>query len=249
MKTPSRVWIIWYGQFGQFIHALINQYAPHLDVIACDKHDSREKLLSACTADLIFLAVPIRVFEEVLTTIIPHITRDSMLIEVCTTKVYPYQLLQKHASHLNYLSTHPMFGPYSYQKVGSLKDLRLVICDTTLDSQTSRAIEQFLSLLQLKVIRMAPETHDKLLAQTLFLTHYITQTVIEADLTRTDIDTISFGNLMDVIESVTHDKALFKDVRTYNPYCQQTLEAFHEAQQQVETTLMKDVWKWITEGE
>lgn len=248
MKSLQRVWILWYGQFWQFIHHLLKQYAPHITVRHHDIHDSDDNFKGVCNTDILFLAVPIRAFEETVSRVISHTHQETLLVEVCTVKVFPNNVLRKHAANHKYLSTHPMFGPYSYQKLWSLKDLRVVITDHTLTEEMMTRILQLFQLLQLRVIQMSAQKHDQLLAQTLFLTHYITQTVIEADLTRTDIDTVSFGNLMDVIESVMHDKELFEDVWTYNPYCEEVLSRFHHAQKAVEKNLIS-AWKLTTAEE
>ena len=80
---------------------------------------------------------------------------------------------------------------------------------------------------------MNADEHDKHLAETLFLTHYIGQSILKAGFTRTEIDTLSFQFLMDAVESVKDDKKLFADVYQFNPYCREVAERLHAAQVEI----------------
>jgi hypothetical protein len=79
-----------------------------------------------------------------------------------------------------------------------------------------------------------------MLAKSLFLTHYVSQIVVEASLENTQIDTVSFGNLMDVVASVSNDTALFHDVWEYNPYCKELVEQFGVAKEKIDKQLGAD---------
>lgn len=240
MRTIHQVGIIGYGQFGSFIHHLLKTYAPHLTVLRYDPLFSSEQsdtLHTVCASDIVFLSVPVRVLQETITHIASLVSPTTLVIDVSTVKEKPVERLQHLRHRCLFLATHPMFGPYSYQKKWSLHWLRLVVCDHNLSDDQYAAICACFRLLQLDTIVMSAQQHDKLLAESLFLTHYLTQTLITAGLVRTEIDTVSFGNLMDVVESVKNDKALFQDVRLYNPYCKKMLERWHAAQHQIENTL------------
>lgn len=234
------IWIIWRWSFGQFINTLIDQYAPNTIRKVSDPYSSSPydtSLKEACQCDVVFLAVPMRVFEETVQQCALLFWDQSIVVDVCTVKVHPLQCLQKHLSNQPYLSTHPMFGPYSYAKQGSLKDLRFVLCDHTLDTEQYEKIISLTRLLQLTVVECNADQHDQMLAKSLFLTHYMTQIVVEAELENTEIDTISFGNLMDVVASVRNDTELFHDVWKYNPYCKQLVEQFSKAKAKIDKQL------------
>jgi prephenate dehydrogenase len=88
-----------------------------------------------------------------------------------------------------------------------------------------------------KVLKLSSDEHDRLIAETLFLTHLIGQTVHKAGFERTSVDTLSFGFLMNAVESVAHDENLFHDVFTFNPYCKDVLTRFEEAKHRVLSSL------------
>lgn len=235
--------IIGYGQFGQFIEKLFTIYAPHIEVKKRDIHPSIDTLTpleTVCEADVVFLSVPIKALQQTLITIRPLIHQQTVLVEVSTVKEAPVERLQPLREECYFLATHPMFGPYSYQKKGSLQNLRLVICDHNLPEHDYTSVRNLLQLLQLTVIELSAKQHDILLAESLFLTHYLTQTLLKAGMVRTEIDTVSFGNLMDVVESVKNDTALFQDVRRYNTYCKDMLIKRHDAQKHIEDLLLKE---------
>jgi prephenate dehydrogenase len=96
----------------------------------------------------------------------------------------------------------------------------------------------WLQSLGLLTIIMLSDKHDEHLAETLFLTHYVGQIVAEAGFDRTTIDTVSFGFLMDAVESVKNDRQLFLDVWRYNPYCKAMITKFHQAQKNIEGLLI-----------
>jgi hypothetical protein len=82
-----------------------------------------------------------------------------------------------------------------------------------------------------------------MLAETLFLTHYVAQMVAAGGFVRTDIDTLSFGYLMDAVESVKGDTELFRDVFAFNPYCRETIARLEKAEAGVHTLLERDAPK------
>ena len=87
-------------------------------------------------------------------------------------------------------------------------------------------------------IRYSLKTHDRDLAETLFLTHYVGQVVAHGNFERTDIDSVSFGYLMDSVDSVRRDTKLFEDVFRFNPYCRKVVERFDTSERHVRERLL-----------
>jgi hypothetical protein len=54
---------------------------------------------------------------------------------------------------------------------------------------------------------------------------------------QTLIYTVSFGYLMDAVESVAQDDALFRDVYRYNPFCTEVLNRAEMVLQRIAATL------------
>jgi len=244
MKIQS-VGIIGFGDFGRFLHTLARDKFPSIAVKISSRSNPPDgeaffPLEDVCTADLLFLTVPIRAYAETIEKVVPLIGENTIVCDVATVKKYTAGLLRERGVR-RFIATHPMFGPYSYAKQGnSLRDLRVAVCDSSLSHEDTRAIVEFLREGGLRVLEMAPDEHDKLVAETLFLTHLVGQTVKKGAFVRTSIDTVSFGFLMDAVESVAHDEALFHDVFKYNPYCKDVLARFESAEKHVAAILQKN---------
>jgi prephenate dehydrogenase len=127
-----------------------------------------------------------------------------------------------------------MFGPESYQKYGgNVNGFRIVVTDYVLANDQYQVLKNIFATLGFLIIEMTADEHDARLAETLFLTHYIGQSITKAGFERTPIDTLSFQFLMDAVESVKDDTELFRDVYRFNPYCVAVAERFHAAQDAV----------------
>ena len=190
-------------------------------------------LEEVCRADVLILCVPISCFEELVKEIKPLLGAHTIVCDVATVKKHTVSILQAQGIR-KYVATHPMFGPYSYEKQGkSLQSLRMAVCESTLSQDEHKEVFSWFRGLGLTVLEMTPEEHDKSIAETLFLTHLVGQIVKTGKFERTAIDTLSFGFLMDAVESVAHDDNLFRDVFRYNPYCVEVLKRFEDGEKEV----------------
>lgn len=246
--------IVGYGAFGALSHTLIGRFAPDVEVkvYAPEKRPDGQTfftLAEAAKCDALILAVPIHAFEEVLKKILPLVRKDTVIVDVSTVKTHTVNLLKKLAKGRRYVATHPVWGPESYEKRGGdIAGFRIVMVDGTLEIPEYTALTELLKRIGFDVVEMSADEHDKHLAETLFLTHLIGRAVVRGGFERTDIDTVSFGFLMDAVESVRHDEKLFQDVFRYNPYCAEVLSRFEKAEFDVRTLLEKGGQK-ETKGE
>jgi prephenate dehydrogenase len=235
--------IIGYGQFGAFVAELLARFVPEAPVYIYSQRHAADgqkfyTLTEAAACDVVILCCAISEHERTLLEVLPHLRPDSILVDVATVKKYPTEIFQKYAPDRRWVSCHPMFGPESYKKTnGDVSGYRIVVTDYTLVNDSYFKVKNFFSRLGFIVIEMSPDEHDQLLAETLFLTHYIGQTVSAAGFKRTNIDTVSFNSLMNAVEIVMKDKRLFTDVYRFNPYCKEVAKRFHDAQEKVFTDL------------
>ena len=133
-----------------------------------------------------------------------------------------------------------MFGAESYKKTeGDVTGYRIVVTDKTIGKNEWGILHTFLEDLGFAVIEMTADEHDRLLANTLFMTHYVGQVMKEAAFKRTEIDTVSFQSLMNAVEIVSHGEKLFADVYKYNSYCEAAAVRFHDAQKLVLEELLQ----------
>ena len=238
------VGIVGYGSFGKLVHALLAQFAPQIQVKIFSSRAEPDDALFFSLAETakcgaVFLCVPIHAFEATIEKLLPLISWQTVLVDVATVKLHTVEVLQRLAPAHRWIATHPMFGPESYTKQGSKPDgLRIVIAKHTLGESEYKELKGALTAVGFLVVEKSAESHDRQLAETLFLTHYVGQIVSRAGFARTDIDTVSFGYLFDAVESVRKDTELFEDVYAYNPYCKAVIEKFDEKEREVKKLLI-----------
>lgn len=237
------VGIVGNGAFGSLLRELINRFAPNVSVRVCSSRAEPDgniffTLEEVATCDAVVLTVPIAAFEATLARVLPYLGTESVIVDVATVKTHTAEVLRRLAPERRWIATHPMWGPESYKKKnGDVRGFRIVLAEHTLADAEVSTLQAILSSLGFTILRMSAESHDKHLAETLFLTHFIGQIVTRARFDRTPIDTVSFGFLMDAVESVRHDTALFRDVYRFNPYCRDVLERFGIAESEVRRML------------
>ena len=235
--------IVGYGKFGTLVHELQKRFLPDAQVrVFSSRTEPDQKLFfplaDVASCDFVFLTVPIHAFEENLAKIIPLLGPSTVVVDVATVKMHTVEILKRLLPERAWIATHPMWGPESYAKRGGdVSGFRIVITESTIPQEQRKAAVSFLKGCGFDVVEMSPEQHDQHLAETLFLTHFIGQSVARAGFGRTPIDTVSFGFLMDAMESVRHDTELFQDVFRFNPYCKEVLKKFEIAEEAVQALL------------
>lgn len=230
------VGIVGYGNFGKFLRHLIRRFTSDVTVLQYDAkvplgNDLLTSMEKVASCDVIVLAVPFEAFEQTLCDLL-RFSGHGVIVDVSTIKSHPVKLLRKYAQHRRYIATHPMFGPESYeQRKGNVSGFRIVVCDhCRLHESELHLAQHFLQRLGFQLVKMGWQAHDMHLAETLFLTHYVGQIVNRGGFNRTEIDTVSFGNLMSAVESVAHDTKLFTDVFKYLPdECRSVIERYEAA--------------------
>ena len=239
----NTVGIIGYGNFGEFMLELGQRFFPGVEFRVHSRRfepDNKKffDLKTAAQSDVVILCDGIDEYEERMIAALEHALPTSVIIDVATVKKHTSELCRKHCAGRSFISTHPMFGPTSYKKhKESVDGFRIVVTDYALQNDMYQQLKSQFAGFGFNIIEMTADEHDKRLAETLFLTHYVGQSITHAGFGRTEIDTLSFQWLMDAVESVRDDKKLFEDVYTYNPYCKEAAERFHDAQEAVYKTL------------
>ncbi len=242
--TPS-FGIIGYGHFGAFLHILATRHAPDWQLKIHSRRHAPDGALffpvaEVAACDAVILAVPISQYPAVLDQIVPHLRADSVLVDIATVKKYTGDLVRAAAGDRPFIAMHPMFGPESYAKRGGdLSGFRIVVTESTLEAERHQELLRQLRSIGFSIVETDADAHDRDLAETLFLTHYIGQVVARGGFERTDIDTASFGYLMDAVDSVRHDTKLFDEVFRFNPYCRQVIERFEDSEKKVLERLLK----------
>jgi len=153
-------------------------------VVICDKNKSMARnlartkgfwfapdpRLAAQLADLVILATPTLVTKDLLKQIEPHISHNTLLVEISSVKEPLRRILQQMRKRcVAILSIHPMFGP-------GIKTLTEQAILTVLLPRNDAAARKFLSLFRKKgarIIRSDFARHDRLASVALALPHFM----------------------------------------------------------------------------
>lgn len=226
--------IIGYGRFGKLWAQALS---PFGEVLVYEKNTQSLPETTAVTmaplaqvalADVIFLLVPISELERSCEQIKPLLHPQRIIVDCCSVKVYPVEVMRRiFAAEQPLLGTHPLFGPDSVKKSGSLADHKIVICPVNCTKSQQQQLENLFKQMGLHVYTTTPETHDKEMANSQGLVHFIGRGLEALDLQPQDIATPDFQALLNINTMVVNDTwRLFLDMHQYNPYTQQIRKKF-----------------------
>lgn len=241
----NTVGIIGYGKLGIFLRELGEKYFPDIDIrIHSRRHESDGEtffdLQTTAQSDLLFLCANIDEYEERMIAALEHAPPETIFVDVAAVKMHTSELCRKHCEGRRFLSTHPLFGPDSFKKYQNNVDgLQIVVTDYALKNDAYQMIKAKFSDIGFSIVEMTAKEHDKELAETLFLTHYIGEAISETGFSETELKTLSFKYLMDAVESVKGDKELFRNIYKFNPYCKEVIAKFKLAQAETEKDIQQ----------
>ena len=236
--------ILGFGRFGQL---MCRYLAKDLSVVVYDRRGRSElikehgavaaEISEVCRQDILILAVPISSLEAVLQEIAPQLTPQTTVVDVCSVKSLPVHWMEKHLPEdVAIIATHPMFGPDSAAK--TLAGQKIVVCPARVPEPFGRKVIQYLKEKKLEVIETTPDAHDRQIAVTLALTHFVGRSLAEYGAEPLQIDTDGYKRLLYTLEVVTHDTwQLFEDMNRYNPYAAKERHALITAVQKVAAQL------------
>lgn len=225
--------LIGFGRLGKLIAARLVQDA---DVYIYDIEDFSKEikelgaipstLEEVCACSIIIPFVPMSAFQNVLKQMAPHLEldshKDTLVIDVCSVKSRPVEWMKEILpDHISILGTHPMFGPDSAKN--TLFGSKIVLTPVRIEQEVLTNIKAYLSDHGLKVIESTPEDHDKQIAHSLLLTHFLGRSLIDFGAGSLEIDTKGYRRLMKILQTVENDSwQLFEDMNRYNPYAEET---------------------------
>jgi prephenate dehydrogenase len=235
--------LIGYGRFGKFI-------AKHLgdrtDVLVFDsanqvrsssKRIHHAPLKSVASQQVVLLAVPVSAMRTTLRNIRPFLQPSTLVIDVCAVKVKPVEWMRAMLpKQVHILGAHPLFGPDSARD--SFIGHQVYLTPVRIPAQKLRHVIREVRAAGLLVKTVSPREHDKLMAETLFLTQYIGRYVRNAGFRRHVDSTNSYDALIQIVKIASNDTPeLFRDMVKYNPFAAKTVAKFDRAQRKLKKEL------------
>jgi prephenate dehydrogenase len=239
-----RIGILGFGRFGKL---MARNLSADFEVRVCDPAAVEPDVLSAgarpadiaaaAQSDVIVLAVPISRMQAALEQVKPHLRAGRLVLDVCSVKERPIRWMQDLLpGDVEILGTHPMFGPDS--AADSLQGRKIVLCRVRVEAERHEKIKRYLASKGLAVIETSPAEHDRQIAVSLALTHFIGRALAGMGARPQDIDTEGYRRLLRILEVVENDTwQLFEDMNRFNLHAETARHAFKEAMQRIEDKL------------
>jgi prephenate dehydrogenase len=192
--------------------------------------------MEVAQADFLIPAVPLESYEKVCKMIKPYLAKNTVIVDVCSVKVKPIQLLRSHFPNQPLVATHPMFGPESAS--ASLDDHAMVLCPEVSTDEPYQKIKRFSENVGLKVVELSCEEHDKGIAVVQGLTFFVARTLKTMGIHDQVLHTPSFQRLLNLVELERHhSQQLFETIQLGNEYTTGVREYFLRAAQAIDDEL------------
>lgn len=235
LNIDISIGIIGYGRFGATLHNIIKQHIPKAKIYIYSKDKKIDNkiffdLNHVCKCKWLFLSIPISEMISVLNNIKKHITKNTIVIDVCSVKVLPVKWMKKILKKQQIIATHPMFGPDSTSNGTYLYDMNMMMYNISTNIDDYNIFKLFWQKLGVNVIEITPDLHDKYCAYTICYNHLIGRIGQYIGIKPTPIDTKGFSIIYNAMQYVVNDSMqLFVDMQSYNPYSQNMRKKFLKA--------------------
>ncbi len=241
-RAKKKIAIIGCGRFGFLLTQILKEYG---EIFVIDKKKVKKDLnqidhSGLSDMDWVIFAVPISGMEEAVLESLEFLKPKTLVMDVCSVKTYPLEIFKKHLpSSIEVLGTHPMFGPDS-AKYG-LEGLQLILTPQRISPASLSEVKEIFSELELSLLEMTPEEHDRQIAKSLTLVHYLGRALSKMDLRGLRVTTLGLERLMAIDETVSNDSwQLFFDMNHYNPYTEQVRQNLRDILEDLENKIKKE---------
>ena len=237
----NKVSIIGFGRFGNLLYELL-QKGFEVDVFDIDSNNETESvrfvsLEDVLKNDTIFLAVPIRDFEELMKDLSTKIQGNKTVIDVCSVKVHPKNMMLEHLSNeVDIIATHPLFGPDSFQERGSV-----MMMEKVRDQHDRYDFwKSYFRSQNIIIEEITADQHDMMAAKSQGLTHLIGRVIDDFGTQKTNIDTVGYQALHKLVSQTCNDSwELFEDIQKFNPYTESMITDLNQSFKRIVDSLGK----------
>jgi prephenate dehydrogenase len=121
-------------------------------------------------ADRVLICVSISSFEEIVKKIAPSIHKGQPIMDICSIKEYPIEVMHRYLKDALVLGTHPVFGPGSN---GVAHKAYVLTPTTPAEDAYAQKLKTWLEKEGARVFVMSPQKHDELMSLVLGVPHFI----------------------------------------------------------------------------
>ncbi len=242
------------GKMGAWFARLLKAEGFGVTIIGRDKDKltkaavelgvaATDRLEKASEADVVIISVPIDSFESVCRDLAPHLHQGQKIFDLTSVKVKPIEAMHRYFTKSLVLGTHPVFGPGA----AGLRGQNFILTPKiAAETESAGIISAWLSTRGARVRIMAPEEHDRLMAISLGLAHFIAIVTADALVSLdklTDMSGasgITYKALLTLVESVlSEDPSLYASLQVSLPQLPEIEQLFAD-KADVWTSIVKD---------
>lgn len=185
-------------------YAKLQMLKEELNIETADNVNAVER------ADRILICVPIESFESVVKEISVYVRRGQEVMDICSVKEAPVNIMHKYIKDAATLGTHPMFGPGAK----SIKNQNFILTPTNVKEQVlARDFGKWLESKGARVFFMSPKEHDKIMSIVIGLPYFLSYVVCDTLLSygqfakAKDVSGVSYKLLLTMVEAVVSEEA------------------------------------------
>jgi len=129
-----------------------------------------DNITAVKSADRVLICVPIENFEDAVKEIHSYVKPNQVIMDICSIKEVPVDIMHKYITKGTTLGTHPMFGP----SAKSIRDQNFILTPTNAkERQFANEFKAWLEEKKAIVSIMSPRKHDELMSVILGLSHFV----------------------------------------------------------------------------
>ena len=244
----TEIAIIGTGRFGQFWARHLSEFCTiscydtnQENLIKAEKYARPESLKSCLTKPYIFLTIPIHSIPGFLSENRENFVPETVIIDCASVKTPVLKWFSEHIPEkVFFAASHPLFGPDSAGE-GLDQHLITLIPGHIPFTRYRFLVDLFDTKLNLTVLNMTAEEHDRMMAYNLSLMHHIGRTFDQMHISRIPLMMDNMKKISDISEVVMRDSdELFTDFYRLNPFAQAIRDEFLDSFHQVEKKLITE---------
>jgi prephenate dehydrogenase len=199
--------VVGYAHRSETLHAA-------LDLHAVDQaYDDLAKAVQG--ADLVVICTPVGMLAENLSQIAPTLSRDAIVTDVGSTKTTVVRSAERLHPAMRFVGSHPMAGSEKRGVQFAQADLfHGAVCITTPTEKTDREaleqVEAFWRLLGMRLKRLSPEEHDRLICDVSHLPHAVAAAMVSVQ--RDEALDLAGKGFLDATRIAGGDGGLWRDI-------------------------------------
>jgi prephenate dehydrogenase len=183
-------------------------------------------------ADVVVIAVPISVTEEVIHEVGPHVSDDALFTDITSVKQMPVEAMKKYSDEV--LGMHPMYAPSN-----SIKGQKVVMCPEK--GKKWSMMEEFWKEHGADLHFTEPETHDRAMSLVQGLMHFselvVADVIRKSELSGDDMEEFSspvYQLITDLTARMLNQKpGLYGSIQAENPENETVRERFIESAEDI----------------